>query len=303
WNLQISDNFSIIKSNHTIKFGAEFRSTDVWRSPSRFRRGRFNFNGVYTAQEPNNSKSRGNTGSGLADMLMGWAQNGRWGWPNGEEYTQPYWGFFVQDDWKITPRLTLNVGLRYELYMVPTFPEPTSNELNVTVNRFLAEINGRPFGAGEGLKPGTPGAWGEAEFLPHFVNPADGSDCGGCTLDKNNFAPRIGLAYRITDSTVLRVGGGIYYGEHDNAQGESARFSTGAPNSNEFDNAQPRTSTDFFVQDGFPASTRSGLPRAGLNANIKADGVWPQFYAAQWFFDIQQELGFDTLLTVGYNGT
>lgn len=302
-NLQLSDNFSVIRSNHMIKFGIEYRRIDIPRSPSRFRRGRFNFNGVYTAQEPGNSKSRGATGAGLADMLLGWANNGRWGWPNGEEYIGPYWGFFVQDDWKLTNRLTLNLGLRYELFMVPTFPNPATHTLNSTVNRFLAEVNGRPFGEGEGLKPGTPGAWGEAEFLPYFVNPTSGSDTGGGELDKNNFAPRFGIAYRADNKTVIRVGVGIFYGEHDNVQAESARFQTGPPNSNEFDNAQPRDFTDFYVQEGFPASTRSGLPRAGLNANIMQDGVWPQLYAAQWFFDIQRELGFDTLLTIGYNGS
>ena len=302
-NLQLSDNFSIIKSNHTIKFGAEYRRIILPRSPSRHRRGRFNFSGVYTAQEPNNSQSRGATGASMADFLLGWANNGRWGWPNGEEYVAPYWGFFVQDDWKITPRLTMNIGVRYELFGVPTFPSTDKHDLNTTVNRFLAEVNGRPFGDGEGLPVGAPGAWGEAEFLPHFVSPTSDSDCGGCEWDKNNFAPRLGFAYRMNNKTVIRAGGGIYYGEHDNVQAEAARFNTGAPNSNEFDNAQPRDFTDFFVQDGFPASTRTGLPRPGLNAEIKKDGVWPQFYAAQWFFDLQRELGFDTLLTIGYNGT
>jgi carboxypeptidase family protein/TonB-dependent receptor-like protein len=302
-NLQLSDNFTIIKNNHSIKFGAEFRRIDIPRSPSRHRRGRFNFNGVYTAEEPNSSASRGATGASMADFLLGWANNGRWGWPNGEEYVSTYWGFFVQDDWKITNRLTLNLGMRYELFGVPTFPDPQSHDLNSTVNRFLTQINGRPFGEGEGLPVNAPGAWGEEEFLPHFVSPTSSSDCGNCKRDKNNFAPRVGLAYRVDDKTVIRAGAGLFYAEHDSVQSETSRFYTGAPNSNEFDNAQPRPMSSFFVQEGFPASTRTGLPRAGLNANTNADGTWPQMYAAQWFFDVQRELGFDTLLTIGYNGT
>ena len=301
-NLSLGDNFTMVKGNHTLKFGVEYRRTQIPRSPSRHRRGRFVFNGVYTAEKPFNAASRGDTGSSMADMLLGWNNNGRWGWPNGEEQVVPYWGFFVQDDWKITPKLTMNIGLRYELFRTPTFPDPQSHTLNSTVNRFLAEVNGRPFGDGEGLPVNAPGAWGEAEFLPHFVTPASGSDCA-CENDMNNFAPRFGLAYRVTDKTVVRAGVGMFYGEHDNTQGESARFNTGAPNSNEFDIAQPRDFSTFFVQDGFPASTRSGLPRAGLNANVKQDGVWPQFYAIQWFLDIQRELPGDTLLTVGYNGS
>ena len=126
------------------------------------------------------------------------------------------------------------------------------------------------------------GGWGEADYLPHFRTPTSGSDCA-CENDLNNFAPRVGLAYRINDQTVVRVGIGLFYGEADNTGGEAARFNTGAPQSNEFDNAQPRTFSSFFTKDGFPASTRAGLPRAGLNVGVKKDGAWPSFYASSTF--------------------
>ena len=300
-NLQLSDNFTWVRGSHTIKIGAEYRRTQIPRSPSRFRRGRFQYTGVYTAEIPNSASSRGATGNSLADGLLGWNANGRWGWPNGEEQVIPYWGIFVQDDWKITSRLTLNIGIRYEVFLTPTFPDPQSHTLNSTVVRFIGEANGRPIDPGERL-PVSQGGWGEAEYLPHFQTPTSGSDCA-CQNDMNNFAPRVGLAYRLNDSTVIRGGAGIFYGEHDNTGGEAARFNTGAPQSNEFDNAQPRNFSTFFTRDGFPASTRAGLPRAGLNVNVKTDGVWPSFYAAQWFFDIQRELPGSTLLTIGYNGS
>ena len=300
-NLQISDNFTWVKGSHTIKVGAEYRRTQIPRSPSRFRRGRFQYTGDYTAEIHNSPASRGATGNALADGLLGWNRNGRWGWPNGEEQVIPYWGVFVQDDWKLTSRLTLNMGIRYELFLTPTFPDPQSHTLNSTVVRFLGEVNGRSIDPGERL-PVRQGGWGEAEYLPHFRTPESGSDCA-CENDLNNFAPRIGLAYRINDQTVVRVGVGLFYGEHDNTGGEAARFNTGAPQSNEFDNNQPRDFSSFFTKDGFPPSTRAGLPRAGLNVNVKKDGVWPSFYAGQWFFDIQRELPGDTLLTIGYNGS
>ena len=300
-NLQISDNFTWVRGNHTLKVGFEYRRTQIPRSPSRFRRGRFQYTGVYTTEMPNDAASRGATGNAVADGLMGWNANGRWGWPNGEEQVIPYYGVFMQDDWKITSRLTLNLGLRYELFMTPTFPDPQSHTLNSTVARFIGEINGRPIDPGERL-PGNQGGWGEAEYLPHFQRPSSGSDCA-CENDMNNFAPRIGIAYRANTQTVVRAGIGLFYGEADNTGGEAARFNTGSPLSNEFDNAQPRDFTTFFTKDGFPATTRAGLPKAGLNINIKKDGVWPSFYAAQWFFDIQRELPGNTLLTIGYNGS
>lgn len=300
-NLQISDNFTWVRGSHTLKFGAEYRRTQIPRSPSRFRRGRFQYTGDYTTEMPHSAASRGATGNALADGLLGWNRNGRWGWPNGEEQVIPYWGFFVQDDWKLTSRLTLNIGMRYELFFTPTFPDPQSHTLNSTVVRFIGEVNGRSLDPGERL-PVSQGGWGEAEYLPHFQTPSSGSDCA-CANDLNNFAPRIGLAFRVDNRTVVRGGVGIFYGEHDNTGGEAARFNTGAPQSNEFDNNQPRDFSTFFTRDGFPASTRAGLPRAGLNVNVKKDGVWPSFYAAQWFFDLQRELPGNTLLTIGYNGS
>ena len=300
-NLQIANNFSWIKGSHTFKVGAEYRRTQIPRSPSRFRRGRFQYTGEYTAEMPNDPASRGATGNALADGLLGWNRNGRWGWPNGEEQVIPYYGFFFQDDWKLTNKLTLNLGLRYELFLTPTFPDPRNHTLNSTVVRFVGEANGRPIDPGERI-PVSQGGWGEAEYLPHFRTPESGSDCA-CKNDTNNFAPRVGIAYRIDDRTVIRVGAGLFYGEHDNTGGEAARFNTGAPQSNEFANLQQRDFSTFFTRNGFPASTRAGLPRSGLNVNIKTEDVWPSFYAGQWFFDIQRELPGDTLLTVGYNGS
>ncbi len=298
FNLQISDNFSIIRGRHTIKFGGEYRRTVVPRFPSRFRRGQFNFSGQFTAEQPGSGASRGATGSGMADMMLGWASNATWGFPNGEEVLVPYQGFFVADDWKVNNRLTLNLGLRYERFLPPRFPDVA----NQTVSRFITDVNGRPFGDGEGLPVNAPGAWGEAEFLPHFVQPTGNRDSGGRT-DNFNFAPRVGIAYRVTNKTVLRVGGGLFFGEADNVQAEQARFSTGAPLANEFNDPQPFQTTQLFVQEGFAPVTPEGFPAPGLNAATAVDGKYNQYYSGQWFFDLQQQLPLDTLLTIGYNGT
>jgi hypothetical protein len=297
----LSDNFTIVKGRHTMKFGVEYRRTQIPRSPSRHRRGRFNFNGVYTAEMPDNAASRGATGNSIADMLLGWASDGTWGWPNGEEYIAPYYGVFVMDDYKVTDRLTLNLGLRWELFGLPRFPDPDTHPLNITIGRFVSEVNGRTIDPRERTAPADGGFTGD-DFLPFFERPQSSSDTGG-ESDKNNFAPRIGIAYRVTNKTVVRAGAGIFYGEYDNVQTEFARFATGSPFSNELTNPQPRTESTFFVKDGFPAAERTGLPRASLSVTSYEPGVWPQFYAGQWFFDIQQELPGNTLLTVGYNGT
>ncbi len=300
-NLQIADNFTVVKGNHTLKFGIEYRRTQIPRSPSRHRRGRFNFSGVFTTEMPNDPASRGATGNSIADMLLGWASNGTWGWPNGEEYVANYYGFFLQDDYKVTSRLTLNLGLRYEIFGLPRFPDPDTHDLNKTIGNFVSEVNGRSISPEERLPTGQGGFTGD-DFLPFFRRPENGSDTGG-DPDLNNFAPRLGLAYSFDDRTVLRVGAGIFFGEHDIVQGQAARFYTGPPFSNELTFPQGREMSEFIVQEGFPAASRSGLPRRSLSVNTIVDGVWPQLYAAQWFLDLQRELPGNTLLTIGYNGT
>jgi hypothetical protein len=280
-NLMIADNLSIVKGAHSIKFGGELRNTEIFREAQRHRRGRFDFSGVYTSQNPNVAASRGNTGNGLADMLLGWTSGGNTGSPQGETTTVPYYGFFVQDDWKITPRLTMNIGLRWELMRTPIFHDPETQ----TVSRYLIpEINGIPAGQ------------------ETFVFPENGSDCG-CDEDFNNFAPRLGLAYRINDKTVVRAGAGIYYGEPDNPQSESARFMTGPPRAGELNlsNFTSFVSTPIFVDEGLPPFT-TGEVLQGVAVAVSYDKQ-PTFYAGQWFFDIQRELPFDTLLTLGYIGT
>ena len=88
-------------------------------------------------------------------------------------------------------------------------------------------MNGRDISPEERLPANQGGFTGE-DFLGFFRRPADGSDSGG-QMDKNNFAPRVGIAYRADSKTVVRMGAGIFYGEHDNVQGQAARFFTGPP--------------------------------------------------------------------------
>ncbi len=280
-NFMAADNLSIVRGSHTIKVGGEMRRTNIFREAQRHRRGNFAFSGQYTAQVPNNAASRSNTGNGLADMLLGWVSGGNTGSPQGETIIVPYYGLFVQDDWKITQRLTMNVGMRWEMMQTPIFPNPETQ----TISRYLIPLI-------NDIAPGQ-----EA-----FVFPTSGSDCG-CEEDKNNFAPRLGLAYRFNDKTVIRAGGGIYYGEPDNPQSESARFMTGAPQAGEIGlgNFTSFNSTPIFVQDGLPPfSTGTVLPGVGVSVAFDKQ---PTFYTGQWFFDVQRELPGDTLLTLGYIGT
>ena len=280
-NFMLADNLSIVRGSHTIKLGGELRRTEIFREAQRHRRGNFAFSGQYTSQVPNNAASRANTGNGLADMLLGWVSGGNTGSPQGETTVVPYYGFFIQDDWKITQRLTMNIGLRYEMIQNPIFPDPA----NQTLSRYLLPLI-------NDISPDQEG----------FVFPTSGGDCG-CRQDRNNFAPRLGLAYRLNDKTVIRSGAGIYYGEPDNPQSESARFTTGPPLAGEIGlgNFTSFNTTPIFVQEGLPPF-RTGEVLPGV-AVFPAYDYQPTFYVGQWFFDLQRELPGDTMMTFAYIGT
>jgi hypothetical protein len=133
-----------------------------------------------------------------------------------------------------------------------------------------------------------------------LVFPGDDSDIGGQN-DRNNFAPRVGLAWSINDKTVIRTGAGIFYGEPNSLSTDGANFRSSAPRHTEIGLNTNFVSTPYFVQQGFPAFDNSVI-RPGVTMF-----AFPErrrnLQAYQWFFDIQRTLPGETLLTVGYAGT
>jgi hypothetical protein len=265
---------------HTLKVGGEYRHLNVYRDSSRFRRGQFAFSGAFTSAQPNVGTSRGNTGNGFADMLLGWVSGGTFGNNQGESVNAPYTGYFVQDDWKITRNFTLNLGLRWEVFFRGMFP----NADQQTVSRYLLAGINVPTIADEGI-----------------VFPKDGGDCG-CKNDLNNFAPRIGFAWSVNDKTVIRSGAGMFYGEPNNLSTDGANFRSGPPRQLEIGIQTSFERTGVFVQDGFPPYAITGDVPAGSTVYAFPD-LRQNLSAGQWFFDIQRTLPFETLVTVGYMGT
>lgn len=283
-NVQFNDNVLIQRGSHSLKTGVEYRRSIVFREASRFRRGQFAFSRIFTTQQPNVAASRVATGNGLADFLLGWPSSTVVGNQNGEDIFNPYWGFYLQDDWKLTRNLTLNLGLRWEFFHPGRFP----NGLKLGrggVSRYITEWN---------VAPGDP-------RYETFERPKSGTDCG-CKLDLNNFAPRVGIAWKVREKLVLRTGFGIFYGEADNTGSESARFANQTPDFTEvtlptLDNVTPRTT----VKDGFvPVQLPASAPVPNTTVTTTKDD-YPTQYNSQWFFDIQREVG-SLLLEIGYQG-
>ncbi|MDQ6788615.1 MAG: TonB-dependent receptor [Acidobacteriota bacterium] len=200
-----------IFGDHTLKYGYDYRRLLENRTTNGFNAGRFLFTGTYTAPASNSSSSIVNqVGRDLAAFLLGIpsaSANSFIEQAIGYGVSSNYNGFFVQDDWRLTQKLTLNLGLRYELesglresngQFVTGFDTTTASPLQAAA---LANFNASvpasvPAATFQNLTGGLKFA-----TSPNDVNQA---------TDKNNFQPRIGVSYALNDKTVLRGGFGIF---------------------------------------------------------------------------------------------
>ena len=148
--------------HHGLKVGVEFKHDNVYRLAARFARGQMTFNREFTADPQN----RAATGDGMAEFMLGWAAAGSLGNENGENLMANSLAAFIQDNWKVSSRLTVNLGLRYDIFFAPTFPD--GHVSNFLLDYTQTGANGR---------------------LPE-IRPQNGSDCG-CVQNFKDFAPRL----------------------------------------------------------------------------------------------------------------
>ncbi len=287
-----ADNLLWEMNKHSLKFGAQFQHLKKRSLSARNNRGLFNFSGVYTAEIPYSAPSKNVTGNGMADFLLGWADTAGSASPAGEVNVLNYYGGYVQDDWRISPRLTVNLGLRWELFDGPYYPDPENQVLSRPV--FENDPNYMAFQDETVTTIQT-------HFL-HYDFPTEGETGGN--RDLNNFAPRIGIAYRLAKQTVLRAGGGIFYGYFNYLGIEDGRFSAQAPRVRAIGFSPNYLQPNVTLQAGLPALPPPNDPTK-LIANDSLTVVPRDLYnpySSQWFLDIQHMLPGDVLLTVGYTG-
>lgn len=262
--------------NHSLKFGVEVKHQSVYRVAARYARGQMTFNREFTA----NPQSRANSGDGFAEFMLGWAAAGTLGNENGENTMANSVSGFIQDDWKVTSRLTVNIGLRYDVFLAPTFPD--GHVSNFLLDYSQIGPNGR---------------------LPE-IRPQNGSDCG-CDENLKDFGPRLGLAYRIDKGTVARAGFGLIYSQEDSLGSQAARWINQSPDFVEYSFATTdRINPLLILKNGFPAITlpATSVPGpASVGINVQPANM-PDPYSQQWFFDLQRQMPFDILMTVGYQG-
>jgi hypothetical protein len=268
-NTQWGDNLDAVIGSHNLKSGFDvvFRQANVYQSSAS--RGEFDFTTIYT----NNPASSAAAGSGAADLLLGKAQTISL---NGLQGTRGLrrsdWAWFVQDDWKLSPKLTINLGLRYELPL--GYP-------NTEVANRMEQFD---------LSTGMPVPINQGKFPWK----------SGVPTDRNAWAPRAGLAYRFDKRTVVRAAYGIYYSLIPIPLGTT--LASNPPlflntvvsnNQNDFGDARSLTDGPLRTQVlNAPGQTYVGLP---LNFRIP--------YVQQWNVAVQREIPGQQQLTVAYVGT
>lgn len=249
---QVLDQVTWTRNRHLFKFGFDYRIQQQNAYRNVLSRGLLSFVGF--------------TGNALAEMMQGLVSVSAVArGTNNQRLRSKSSSFFAQDTWKLSPKLTLNLGVRYEFATPPVDAADRASIYN-PANGQLNQLgtNGIPRGA----------------FL----------------ADRNNFAPRVGLAYSLNDKTVLRAGYGLYYDQAPLAPGEGIYFNPPYYNVGTYFTFEQY---NLLLHDPFPANFPFALPPSAVTyqRNLRTA------YMQNWSLNIQRQIGAGRVLEVGYVGT
>jgi len=259
---QWSDTLSLTHGRHQLKFGADYRGPmrNIYLDVPGLR-GTWTFDGQ-------------RSGIGLADFLLGYPAGAQLS--NLAVVDQRLWMFagFAQDDWKVTPKLTLNLGLRYDF---ATWPYEGADRMTN-----FDPVTGQTF---------TPA---NSPYGKSLIR-----------SDKNNFSPRLGIAYQLTPNTVLRTGYGRFFMLFERA-GSEDQLGLNLPffvNNVVGVTSASQTANDMRVGTGFNLSLNSGAvnPITVRLRAVNPEAVIPN--VDQWNFGLQRLLPGDWVVTLDYVGT
>ena len=291
-------NVAINKSGHALKFGGEYRIIKLPFFQVPYPHGELNLNQNDTALPqvgPNAS-----SGDPMASFLLGVVNGGQISTTNFISTQKLGWAFYGQDDWKVTPKLTVSLGLRYELFS--PFDERFGRQSNFVFDNLTLFIpKGKDQNAA--LPP---------NFATAFPNvKVSRGDVSSFMIpwDKMDFGPRLGMAYNWRTKTVIRSSYGIFYGGEENQggnpnRGESVPFNE-SPNLGASQGG--RTIGTFAANPFFPGGVSGGYPLNvfSLDAPVAFRGVAVDFRNSlvhKWSFGMQHELPWQTVLEVSYVG-
>lgn len=268
---QIADTLSWVRGKHSLKFGIDFRRQQRNFFQVTDPRGQFTFDGAFT-----HDPGTGNGGLDLADVLLGLPHNNEQDSLVGE-YPTRYWDLaeFVQDDFHVTPNLTLNLGLRYEV------TSPANGRIgNFDLKRAVVVNSVGP------------------NAVPH----------AGVQFDKKDWAPRVGFAWSPFGGkrTVVRSAFGVFYSAEGNIFDDLGLNPPFLAVSSQTFNASPVLPTPgslYFVSQGFSTTVTFPDPQ-NPSGTVRSNGptrLIPRIM--EWNFSLQHQVKENWVLQAAYVGT
>jgi hypothetical protein len=289
-----AENLTKVYGRHSMKFGMELRFIEFTIFQPAASRGTLNFASDFS----DNAGAPTTGGEAFATFLLGVPDSGTITNMHDVDYRRQNYAWFAQDDFKMTPKLTLNLGLRYEIF--------------TTVKARFNELANFDFATDSLVVPSGQ----QAILTPTLASliPIERTGSSGLIPpDLTGFAPRVGLAYQITKKLVLRTGYGIFYGGE-----ESGPFSNPSPGFN-----PPFFVTQQFTPPCFLAAANPNGPNCsiqglsqlsqGFPANALVDPNTPTLfsegsklatpYVQQWHLGLQYQLPSQIVLDISYAGS
>jgi hypothetical protein len=270
----VAGSLSRIQGNHFIKAGFDFRHNRNLDD------GFFTGNFAFSKQPSEDPQNAPNTGQSLAAFLLGLPNNANRNIGDTTAIMRSHqYSAFIQDDYKATQRLTLNLGLRYDYLGWPVHRDNKLGSFDLATGQFIWDGTNPVSGEGPNVRRG-------------IVNP-----------DYNNLAPRVGLAYRIGDKNTVRAGYGVFYVSNYLWESQGVRgnwpfaISETITNLNLTAPNTPITSVftpELSIQ---PGSTVAPSAQHIINRNNRTS------YTQQWNLHIQRQLTEGLMVEVGYVGT
>ena len=292
---QANDSYSLypvvtkIMGSHTLKLGGEVRRQITNYIQSNVGSGLYNFDNLFTAVNP---QAAAGTGFGFASFMLGYGSSGNVVTPVPYSYRNYYAGVYINDSWQASRRLTLNLGVRWEL----PFPEVER------YNRFSV------------LLPNAPSPFAAAAGLPNLigrlglVNSPDDPSRYAAATHLGLFAPRAGLAYRVNDKTVVRMGYGIFYVQNDGTGGSLTSVTQPWASTPDGEITPAATLSNPFPTGILQPPQRNAnfqqlLLGTGVSAPIVGTAAEHFGYLQQWNFNLERQLMDGMALEVAYAGS
>ena len=262
---QLSDTVSWVHGSHSVKFGVSIVHNEFGFFQLSGASGTLAFTGNYS----NNPAASTGTGGAFADFLLGLPSSStKAALPDGVpflSYTEV--GSFVQDQWRATKNLTVTMGIRYDLFTSPTERYDRQSDFN----------------------PSTGGI---------DIAGQNGISAGILKTQPHNFAPRLGLAYKLGEKTVVRAAYGLYY-FNEQGTGGSARLFINYPLSQQYSVSCSATAPCLNLANGIPNTLSSSnlpsevyIPTANQTASMQ-----------QWNFSLERQITPSMVVRGSYVGT